>query len=167
MSIKITSLGLLCKNLVYKAIAAAANFKVDPAVAVCTCELVFLNEFSRDVCDFDTAENAISYALLKFDGEELNFNIKSLESMRFEEKNNIRNEVIEKTNSILNDYKDLVMRFWDLYDEMEQEEQDLINKLGADKWFKYAFTLSLDELWHEAGNWQIVKEDLKDEKEGE
>jgi hypothetical protein len=117
--------------------------------------------------DFDTAENAISYALLKFDGEELNFNIKSLESMRFEEKNNIRNEVIEKTNSILNDYKDLVMRFWDLYDEMEQEEQDLINKLGADKWFKYAFTLSLDELWHEAGNWQIVKEDLKDEKEGE
>ena len=117
--------------------------------------------------DFDTAENAISYALLKFDGEELNFNIKSLESMRFEEKNNIRNEVIEKTNSILNDYKDLVMRFWDLYDEMEQEEQDLINKLGADKWFKYAFTLSLDELWHEAGNWQIVKEDLKDEGEGE
>ncbi len=117
--------------------------------------------------DFDTAENAISYALLKFDGEELNFNIKSLESMRFEEKNNIRYEVIEKTNSILNDYKDLVMRFWDLYDEMEQEEQDLINKLGADKWFKYAFTLSLDELWHEAGNWQIVKEDLKDEKEGE
>jgi hypothetical protein len=117
--------------------------------------------------DFDTAENAISYALLKFDGEELNFNIKSLESMRFEEKNNIRNEVIEKTNSILNDYKDLVMRFWDLYDEMEQEEQDLINKLGADKWFKYAFTLSLDELWHEAGNWQIVKEDLKDEREGE
>ena len=59
------------------------------------------------------------------------------------------------------------MRFWDLYDEMEQEEQDLINKLGADKWFKYAFTLSLDELWHEAGNWQIVKEDLKDEREGE
>lgn len=117
--------------------------------------------------DFDTAKNAISYALLKFDGEELNFNIKSLESMRFEEKNNIRNEVIEKTNSILNDYKDLVMRFWDLYDEMEQEEQDLINKLGADKWFKYAFTLSLDELWHEAGNWQIVKEDLKDEREGE
>jgi hypothetical protein len=111
--------------------------------------------------DFDTAENAISYALLKFNGEELNFNIKSLESMRSEEKNNIRNEVIEKTNSILNDYKDLVMRFWDLYDEMEQEEQDLINELGADKWFKYAFTLSLDELWHEVGNWEIVKEDLK------
>ena len=117
--------------------------------------------------DFDTAENAISYALLKFDGEELNFNIKSLESMRSEEANKIRNEIVEKTNSILNDYKDLVMRFWDLYDEMEQEEQDLINKLGADKWFKYAFTLSLDELWHEAGNWQIVKEDLKDEGEGE
>jgi len=111
--------------------------------------------------DFDTAENAISYALLKFDGEELNFNIKSLESMRSEEKNNIRDEVIEKTNSILNDYKDLVMRFWDLYNEIEQEEQDLINELGADKWFKYAFTLSLDELWHEVGNWEIVKEDLK------
>jgi hypothetical protein len=28
--------------------------------------------------DFDTAEDAISYALLKFDGEELNLNIKSL-----------------------------------------------------------------------------------------
>ena len=28
--------------------------------------------------DFDTAEDAISFALLKFDGEELNFNIKSL-----------------------------------------------------------------------------------------
>jgi hypothetical protein len=117
--------------------------------------------------DFDTAKDAISYALLKFNGEELNFNIKSLELMRSEEANKIRNEIVEKTNSILNDYKDLVLRFWDLYDEMEQEEQDLINKLGADKWFKYAFTLSLDELWHEAGNWQIVKEDLKDEREGE
>jgi hypothetical protein len=28
--------------------------------------------------DFDTSEDAISYALLKFDGEELNLNIKSL-----------------------------------------------------------------------------------------
>jgi len=30
-----------------------ANFEVDPAVAVCTCKLVFLNEFRRDVCDFN------------------------------------------------------------------------------------------------------------------
>ncbi len=36
-----------------KTIAALANFKVDPTVAVCTCKLVFLNEFSWDVCDFD------------------------------------------------------------------------------------------------------------------
>ena len=111
--------------------------------------------------DFDTAEDAISYALLKFDGKEINLNVKSLESMRSQEKSNVRDEVIDKTNSILKDYKNLVMRFWDLYDEMEQEEQDLINELGADKWFKYAFTLSLDELWHEAGNWEIIKEDLK------
>jgi hypothetical protein len=36
-----------------KAIAAAANFEVDPAIAVCTCKLVFLNEFIWDVCDFN------------------------------------------------------------------------------------------------------------------
>jgi len=36
-----------------KAIAAAANFEVDPAIAVCTCKLVFLNEFIWDVGDFN------------------------------------------------------------------------------------------------------------------
>jgi len=115
--------------------------------------------------DFDTAENAISYALREFDGEELNFNIKSLELMRSEEKSKIRDEVIEKTNAILGEYKDLVMRFWDLYDDMDQDEQDIVNEAGADKWFKYAFTLSLDELWHEAVSWELTKENPK--KEGD
>ena len=36
-----------------KTIAALANFEVDPTVVVCTCKLVFLNEFSWDVCDFN------------------------------------------------------------------------------------------------------------------
>jgi len=111
--------------------------------------------------DFDTAENAISYALREFDGEELNFNIKSLELMRSEERSKIRDEVIEKTNAILGEYSNLVMRFWDLYDDMDQDEQDIVNEAGADKWFKYAFTLSLDELWHEAGSWELTREDLK------
>ena len=43
---------------------------------------------------------------------------------------------------------------------MEDEEADLVNGAGADKWFKHAFTMSLDELWHEAGNWELTKEDL-------
>lgn len=72
-----------------------------------------------------------------------------------------RNEAIEKTNEILKEYKNLVNRFWDLYEEIDQETEDLLNEIGAEKWFKYAFTLSLDELWFEAGNWEITKEDLK------
>ncbi len=116
--------------------------------------------------DFDTAENAISYALREFDGEELNFNIKSLELMRSEERSKIRDEVIEKTNAILGEYSNLVMRFWDLYDDMDQDEQDIVNEAGADKWFKYAFTLSLDELWHEAVSWELTKENPKKEGEG-
>jgi hypothetical protein len=110
--------------------------------------------------DFDSADQAISYALLKFNGEELNFNVKSLEQFHSEERKEVKEEVAKKVNSILRDYKELVMRFWDLYDEMEQEEEDLVNKAGADKWFKYAFTLSLDELWHEAVNWELTMEDL-------
>ena len=34
-----------------KAIAASANFEVDPIVAVRTRKLVFFNKFGRDVCD--------------------------------------------------------------------------------------------------------------------
>ncbi len=36
-----------------KAIAALANFEVDPTVVVATRKLVFFNKFGRDVCDFD------------------------------------------------------------------------------------------------------------------
>lgn len=72
-----------------------------------------------------------------------------------------RNEAIEKTNEILKEYKDLVSRFWDLYEAIDQDTEDLLNEIGAEKWFKYAFTLSLDELWFEAGNWEITEEDLK------
>ena len=72
-----------------------------------------------------------------------------------------RNEAIEKTNEILKEYKDLVSRLWDLYEAIDQDTEDLLNEIGAEKWFKYAFTLSLDELWFEAGNWEITEEDLK------
>ena len=72
-----------------------------------------------------------------------------------------RNEAIEKTNEILKEYKNLVSRFWDLYEAIDQDTEDLLNEIGAEKWFKYAFTLSLDELWFEAGNWEITEEDLK------
>ena len=36
-----------------KAIAASANFEVDPTVAVPTRKLVFFTKFGGDVCDFD------------------------------------------------------------------------------------------------------------------
>jgi len=72
-----------------------------------------------------------------------------------------KQEILDKTNAILQEYKNLVMRLWDLYEEMDQEDTDLVNEVGADKWFKYAFTLSLDELWHEAGSWELTREDLK------
>ena len=111
--------------------------------------------------DFNTPEEAISYALREFEGKEINLNVKSLKTLQSEEKNQIKEEILEKTNAILTEYKDLVMRLWDLYDEMDQEDTDLVNEVGADKWFKYAFTLSLDELWHEAGSWELTREDLK------
>ena len=111
--------------------------------------------------DFDTAEDAISYALYKFDGKEINLNVKSLKTLQTEEKKQVKEEILEKTNAILTEYKNLVSRFWDLYEEIDQEEADLINEAGADKWFKHAFTMSLDELWFEAGNWELTKEDLK------
>lgn len=111
--------------------------------------------------DFDTVEEAISFALSKFGSKEINLNIKNIKASNAEENKQVKEEILEKTNAILTEYTNLVMRFWDLYDEMEDEEADLVNKAGADKWFKHAFTMSLDELWHEAGNWELTKEDLK------
>lgn len=117
--------------------------------------------------DFDTAEDAISFALLEFEGQELNLNIKNVQAVHSEERRQVKEGILEKTNAILNEYKDLVRRFWDLYDEIDQEDADLINEAGVDKWFKHAFTLSLDELWFEAGNWELTKEDLKMEGSNE
>jgi hypothetical protein len=59
-----------------KAIAASANFKVDPTVAVPTRKLVFFNKFGRDVCDFDADILRIGYwgievEVLEVDGAEL------------------------------------------------------------------------------------------------
>jgi hypothetical protein len=33
-----------------------------------------------------------------------------------------KEEILERTNAILTEYKNLVSRFWDLYEEMEDEE---------------------------------------------
>ena len=111
--------------------------------------------------DFDTPEKAISYALREFEGKEINLNVKSLKTLQSDEKKQVKEEILEKTNTILTEYKNLVMRLWNLYDEMNDEDTDLVNEVGADKWFKYAFTLSLDELWHEASNWELTREDLR------
>ena len=115
--------------------------------------------------DFDTAGNAISYALLKFDGEELNFNIKSLKTLQSNEKKQVKQEILEKTNAILTEYKSLVLRFWDLYEEMEEEDAELVTQAGENKWFKHAFAMSLDELWHETVSWELTMEDLQMEEE--
>ena len=72
-----------------------------------------------------------------------------------------RNEAIQKTNEILNDYRKLVSRFWDLYEAIDQETEDVINEIGAEKWFKYAFTLSLDELHFVAEDWELTEEDFQ------
>ncbi len=58
-----------------KAIAASANFEVDPAVAVHTRKLVFINKFSWDVCDFDAdilriGHWGIEVEVLEVDGAE-------------------------------------------------------------------------------------------------
>jgi len=59
-----------------KAIAVSANFEVDPTVAVPTRKLVFFNEFSWDVCDFDAdilriGHWGIEVEVLEVDGAEL------------------------------------------------------------------------------------------------
>jgi len=59
-----------------KTIAALANFEVDSTVAVCTCKLVLLNEFSWDVCDYDAdifriGHWGIKVEILEVDGAEV------------------------------------------------------------------------------------------------
>jgi len=58
-----------------KAIAASANFEVDPTVAVPTCKLVFFKKIGRDVCDFDAdilriGHWGIEVEVLEVDGAE-------------------------------------------------------------------------------------------------
>ena len=72
-----------------------------------------------------------------------------------------RLEVIEKTNEILKEYRNLVSRFWDLYEAIDQETEDVINSVGEGKWFRYGFALSLDELFFEASNWELTEEDFQ------
>ncbi len=59
-----------------RAIAASANFEVDPTVAVSTRKLVLFNEFCWDVCDFDMdilriGHWGIKVEVLEVDGAEL------------------------------------------------------------------------------------------------
>lgn len=72
-----------------------------------------------------------------------------------------RGEVIQKTNEILDDYRKLVSRFWDLYESIDQETADVINAKGEKKWFEYAFGLSLDELHFVAEDWELTEEDFQ------
>ena len=58
-----------------KAIAALANFEVDPTAAVPTRKLVFFNEFGWNVCDFDVdilriGHWGIEVEVLEVDGAE-------------------------------------------------------------------------------------------------
>ncbi len=41
-----------------------------------------------------------------------------------------KQEILDKTNAILQEYKNLVMRLWDLYEEMDQEDTDLVNAVA-------------------------------------
>jgi len=72
-----------------------------------------------------------------------------------------RLEAIQKTNEILNDYRKLVRRFWDLYEAIDQETADVINEAGQKKWFKYAFGLSLDDLHFVSEDWELTEEDFQ------
>jgi hypothetical protein len=55
-----------------KALAALANFEVDPTIAVSTRKLVFLNEFRWDVCDFDADVLGIGHWGIKVEVLEVN-----------------------------------------------------------------------------------------------
>ena len=70
-------------------------------------------------------------------------------------------EVLKEVNAILVEYTDITKRFLNLYERLDDETADLVTKAGADKWLKYAFTLSMDELWFEAMTWELTKKDLE------
>jgi hypothetical protein len=70
-------------------------------------------------------------------------------------------EIIEEVTSILQEYSDITKRFWKLYEELDDETADKLTKAGAEKWLKYAFTLSMDELWFESMSWELTKEDME------
>jgi hypothetical protein len=70
-------------------------------------------------------------------------------------------EIIEEVTSMLREYTDIVKRFWKLYEELNDETADKLTKAGAEKWLKYAFTLSMDELWFESMSWELTKEDME------
>ena len=71
-----------------------------------------------------------------------------------------KKEIIEEVTSILQEYTDIVKRFWRLYEELDDETADKLTKAGAEKWLKYAFTLSMDELWFESMSWELTEEDM-------
>ena len=70
-------------------------------------------------------------------------------------------EIVEEVTSMLKEYTDIVKRFWKLYEELDDETADKLTKAGAEKWLKYAFTLSMDELWFESMSWELTKEDME------
>jgi hypothetical protein len=72
-----------------------------------------------------------------------------------------KKEIVEEVTSILQEYTDIVKKFWRLYEELDDETADKLTKAGAEKWLKYAFTLSMDELWFESMSWELTKEDLE------
>lgn len=74
-------------------------------------------------------------------------------------------EIRDEVNSILKGYLDLTKRFWDLYEQMDDDTADLVTKAGADKWLKYAFTLSMDELWYESVGWELTEQELPNQTE--
>ena len=76
--------------------------------------------------DFDSAEEAISFALYKFDGQELNLNVKSLEWNNKQEGKKTKQEW---KGSIENVGEDALMAFWEVvanaYPEAETGDFDI------------------------------------------
>jgi hypothetical protein len=77
------------------------------------------------------------------------------------EENISTEEIIEEVTSILREYTDITNRFMKLYEELDDDTADKLTKAGAEKWLKYAFTLSMDELWFESMSWELTKEDME------
>ena len=72
--------------------------------------------------------------------------------------------IVEEVTSILQQYSDITKRFWRLYEELDDDTADALTKAGANKWLKYAFTLSMDELWFESISWEVTLKDLEANK---